>query len=107
MDRVIARHIADSSNRLPPERLRFLRTVLLLSGKEFAQRIGVDPATVSRWENGKQPHPMAVEQLLRAWVRAAPSDAEGIDGWLPEVQPEATDEPEPVVVQPASWSAVA
>jgi len=107
MDRVIARQIANGPALLRPERLRFLRTVLLLSGKEFAQRIGVDPATVSRWENGKQPHPLAVDQLLRAWVRAMPDDASDIGEWLPEVRAEMEAEPDSIVVQPSAWAAVA
>jgi hypothetical protein len=40
--------------QLAGEEVRFLRHVLDLSGREMAEALGMDHATLSRWENGKQ-----------------------------------------------------
>lgn len=40
--------------QLAGEEVRFIRHVLDLSGRELAQAMGMDHATLSRWENGKQ-----------------------------------------------------
>jgi len=34
--------------------VKFVRRAIGLSGKDFAEGLGLDPATLSRWENGKQ-----------------------------------------------------
>ena len=34
--------------------VRFIRRVIGMPAKEFAEALGMDPATLSRWENGRQ-----------------------------------------------------
>lgn len=53
-----------------PERLngdeqRFIRNAMDVSSKELASLLSADPATVSRWESGKQAMGASVEKLLR------------------------------------------
>jgi transcriptional regulator with XRE-family HTH domain len=48
-----------------------LRKSLGWSGGDFARRMGVDPATVSRWENGAQDIGQVAERLLRLLVSVA------------------------------------
>ena len=40
--------------QLAGSEVRFLRHVLDLSGRQMAQALGMDHATLSRWENGRQ-----------------------------------------------------
>lgn len=40
--------------RLIGAEVRFIRRVLDMTGQEFAAAVEMDPATLSRWENGKQ-----------------------------------------------------
>lgn len=57
---LIARAIVHKKSLLSGREIRFLRKNLALPAKELASLLGVDPATVSRWENGKQtPGPLA------------------------------------------------
>lgn len=51
---------------LLPEEIRFLRKELGLKAKDLAASLGVDDATVSRWENGKQQIGEGSDRLLRA-----------------------------------------
>jgi putative transcriptional regulator len=62
--------IAKQECKLAPEEIRFLRTHLGFSGVDFARKVGVDAATVSRWENGKMPMGEANEKLLRIMILA-------------------------------------
>ena len=58
----------------PPKRVKYIRTLLGLTQVQFAQRIGVEPDMVRRWEGGKS-------QPMRARVLKALLEAErGIDG---------------------------
>ena len=57
---LIARTLVQKKSFLKGGEIRFLRKNLALPAKDFAALLGVDPATVSRWENGKQtPGPLA------------------------------------------------
>lgn len=40
--------------KLSGAEVRFIRRVLSMNGQELAEALGMDPATLSRWENGKQ-----------------------------------------------------
>lgn len=51
---------------LLPEEIRFLRKELGLKAKDLAASLGVNDATVSRWENGKQQIGEGSDRLLRA-----------------------------------------
>jgi DNA-binding transcriptional regulator YiaG len=54
--------------------VRFLRKHLGWSGADFAAHMGVDPTTVSAWENERKPFGTSSDRLLRLIVaRQAPS----------------------------------
>ena len=42
------------AGRVNKDSFRFLRVVLRWSGREAAERLGVTPETISRWENGQR-----------------------------------------------------
>ncbi|MBT3328096.1 MAG: type II toxin-antitoxin system MqsA family antitoxin [Gemmatimonadales bacterium] len=74
LDRVLARAVANKPGRLTSDEVRFLRKHLGWSGADFAGHFGVQPETVSRWENGTEMGPQA-ERLLRVCVtRLEPID---------------------------------
>jgi transcriptional regulator with XRE-family HTH domain len=68
LNRVLAGAVIRKRGRLVGGELRFLRSYLGSSGADFAQLIGSDPATVSRWESDKQPIGHHTDLLLRAMV---------------------------------------
>ena len=63
--KAVAHEVATKRPKLTAAEIRFLRTYLGLSSNDFAQVIGVDPSTVSRWENGHQDMGEQTERLLR------------------------------------------
>jgi putative zinc finger/helix-turn-helix YgiT family protein len=65
----LAETLAAGKARLKGAEVRFLRKHLELSGCEFAAVMGVEPETVSRWENDRQPISKTAERLLRLIVR--------------------------------------
>jgi len=65
LHKTIAILVASKAEKLTPDEVRFLRKYLGWSGADFAATFGVDPATVSRWENGKQEMGATAERLLR------------------------------------------
>jgi putative zinc finger/helix-turn-helix YgiT family protein len=67
---LLAEITAKQENKLVPEEIRFLRTHLGYSGVDFARKLGVDAATVSRWENGKTSMGETAERLLRIMILA-------------------------------------
>jgi len=68
LNRVIAQAVIRKPGRLTGGEVRFLRSYLGYSGADFAALIRSDPATVSRWEGGKQPIGHHTDLLLRAMV---------------------------------------
>jgi putative zinc finger/helix-turn-helix YgiT family protein len=70
LHRAIATHLAERREKLGPREVRFLRKYLGLSSTDFAGRVGVDKATVSRWERVDAPMAMSpqMERLLRVLV---------------------------------------
>ena len=68
LHRVLAFALASHPARLTGTEIRFLRTYLGWSGKHFARVMGVDPATVSRWEHDKAPMGIQADRLLRMMV---------------------------------------
>lgn len=54
--------------RCTPEAFRFMRKVLGFSGLALAQQLGVEPETVSRWENGARGLDRGAFALLGALV---------------------------------------
>jgi len=68
---LIARKIALQKNKLLPEEIRFLRSHLGFSSKDFSVKIlRVKPETLSRWENGKSLIGDTPEKLLRVLILA-------------------------------------
>lgn len=51
--------------KLNSQEIKFCRKTLGLSGKSLASLMSVQPETVSRWENDKQPINDAVEKIFR------------------------------------------
>jgi len=68
LHRAIAAALARKPARLAPEEIRYLRKYLGWSGVDFAARMGVTPATVSRWEHGTGPMGNTADRLLRLLV---------------------------------------
>jgi putative zinc finger/helix-turn-helix YgiT family protein len=68
LHRKLAQGLAEQSQRLAAEEIRFLRKYLGWSGADFAQFFGVTPETVSRWENGSKSMSATSERLLRLCV---------------------------------------
>jgi len=64
--RAVAAAIVKKPARLAGPEIRFLRTHLGWSAQEFASIVGADPASVSRWENGKDDIGPQTDRLLRA-----------------------------------------
>ncbi len=63
--------------RLAPQEIRFLRKWRGWSGTDFARHMGVDRATVSRWESADKPQTMGpvADRLLRlAIAHGEPAD---------------------------------
>jgi putative zinc finger/helix-turn-helix YgiT family protein len=64
---------------LLPAQIRQNREALRLTQKELADQLGIDEATLSRWETGAQIQPRALDRLLRLFfalpaVRSALTD---------------------------------
>jgi len=104
----LARVVITKAGRLTKEEVRFLRSCLYGSSADFAEVIGHDASTVSRWENGQQKIGRHAELLLRLMVaheKRIPSYR--IDK-LKDVAIEDTREPASVRVSfdGSHWSAV-
>jgi putative zinc finger/helix-turn-helix YgiT family protein len=68
LNRTLAGAIIRKPRRLSAAEIRFLRKSLGWSGTDFARQIGVDPATVSRWETGAQDMGQVADRFLRLLV---------------------------------------
>ena len=93
LHRALAMTLIRERGRLGPLEIRFLRKWLGWSGSDFARHMGVDPATVSRWERVDNPQPMGAtaERLLRlAAAYGQPADEYPI-GTLAEIGDEPRD----------------
>jgi len=64
--RALAWHSATQRYRLSGEDVRFLRKYLKMSGVDFAQLLGVDKTTLSKWENDADIIGTANERLIRS-----------------------------------------
>jgi putative zinc finger/helix-turn-helix YgiT family protein len=75
LHRVIARAVVHKPARLTGAEVRFLRKHLGWSGTDFAEHMGVDPTTVSAWENDRKQLGPSSDRLLRLMVvHKAPVD---------------------------------
>jgi putative zinc finger/helix-turn-helix YgiT family protein len=68
LHRAIAHALIRKRARLSGTEIRFLRKYLGWSGVDFARHVGVDPSTVSTWENDKDPIGGPSDRLLRLMV---------------------------------------
>jgi DNA-binding transcriptional regulator YiaG len=68
LHRTIAHAIIHKRARLSGPEVRFLRKYLGWSGVDFARHIGVDPSTVSNWENDRDPIGSTSDRALRLMV---------------------------------------
>jgi putative zinc finger/helix-turn-helix YgiT family protein len=70
LHKTLAMALIHERARLASYEIRFLRKWLGLSGVDFARRMGVNQATVSRWESTEKPQPMGpiADRLLRMLV---------------------------------------
>lgn len=68
LNEALAMHLSKLDRHLVGDEISFLRRYLDKSGREFAQMIGVQPETVSRWENDKATMNEQAERLLRLLV---------------------------------------
>lgn len=68
LHRTIAAAIVAKRARLTSAEIRFLRKLLGWSGSDFAERMGVTPETVSRWETGTARMGPSADRLLRLMV---------------------------------------
>jgi len=62
---VIAECILEKKTQITGKEIRFLRKNMGLKGKIFANLVGVDHATLSRWENGKAIPSLRADRLIR------------------------------------------
>ncbi len=83
LHRTIAHAVIHKPARLSGAEVRFLRKSLGWSGVDFAERMGVDPSTVSSWENDKDPIGPTSDRLLRLMVaRGTPVEDYSLDDLL-------------------------
>ena len=68
LHQALARIVVTKPGRLTGPEIRFLRKHLGLSGQDFADVIGSDPSTISRWENGKEAMNKHADRLLRLMI---------------------------------------
>ncbi len=63
--KVIALNLVRKSGPLDGSEVRFLRKEMGLNAKKFAALLGVDPVSVSRWENQKAEIGITNDKLIR------------------------------------------
>jgi putative transcriptional regulator len=68
LHRTIAYALIRKHSRFSGSEVRYLRKYLGWSGVDFARHVGVDPSTVSNWENDKDPIGATSDRLLRLMV---------------------------------------
>lgn len=56
------------ADKLLGQEIRFLRKSLAWTAAKLAEKVGVTPETISRWENDKAPMGPAMERILRMLV---------------------------------------
>ena len=68
LNELLAKHLVEMDRHFTGQEVRFLRKYLDKSGRELARAMGVQPETVSRWENDKATMNEQAERLLRMMV---------------------------------------
>ena len=85
LGRTIALALVEKAGPFEAAEFRFLRKRLDLSAEELARYLAVDKATVSRWENGRSPAPVAVDRVVRGLVRDLEPVPVGVRAAVPRV----------------------
>jgi putative zinc finger/helix-turn-helix YgiT family protein len=90
---------------LLPEEIRFLRKELGLKAKNLATALGVEDATVSRWENGKQQIGEGSDRLLRVLYLNCVEEGRNILEMLKEFpsQRKNIQKSGPLTLNPQDW----
>lgn len=68
-DEQISSALREHLKLLSPEEMRERLELLGMTQKEFAERIGVAPESVSRWLTGRQIQSRAMDNLIRLFFR--------------------------------------
>jgi putative zinc finger/helix-turn-helix YgiT family protein len=63
--KAIANGLLEKETQLTGKEIRFLRKEMGLKGRDFADLVSVDNATLSRWENGKTKPSVKADRLIR------------------------------------------
>jgi putative zinc finger/helix-turn-helix YgiT family protein len=91
LHRVIAMAVIRKPARLSGAEVRFLRKYLGWGADDFAKYIAVDVATISRWENEKEPIGTSSDRVLRLLVaRRSP-----VEEYPDDILKEITDRRDP------------
>ncbi len=61
----IANCLLEKESQLTGKEIRFLRKEMGLKGRDFADLVNIDNATLSRWENGKTKPSVKADRLIR------------------------------------------
>jgi putative zinc finger/helix-turn-helix YgiT family protein len=96
LHRALCLHVVRANRALLGQEVRFLRKYLGWSADHLAAVMGVDPKTLSRWENGRQKLGPMAERFLRILVlqKLEEGAKEFADQVLPTLghEPAASDE---------------
>jgi putative zinc finger/helix-turn-helix YgiT family protein len=65
LDNTIAKQLLIQNKQLTGKEIRFLRKNLGLKSKDFAEFLGVDNVTVSRWERGEERPHLTTDKFIR------------------------------------------
>lgn len=65
LHKVIGKTLLEQGNQLSGQEIRFLRKHMGIKALDFAARLGVDKATLSRWENDKEKPSELADRLIR------------------------------------------
>jgi len=65
LNKMIAEILLKKEDQLSGREIRFLRKHMGMKAKDFANDIGVEPVTVSRWENGESPPSESRDRFIR------------------------------------------
>lgn len=65
LNELIAKKLLEKPALLDGKEIRFLRKNMYMSSKDFAEGLGVEKTTISKWENGSQKHREAYDRSIR------------------------------------------
>jgi putative transcriptional regulator len=65
LHKLIGNILIRKEDQLSGVEIRFLRKHMMMKSKDFAKEIGVQPVTVTRWENGDSEPPESTDRLIR------------------------------------------